>query len=238
MICFLLNREDLAGRWLFRSLKTAGRKDIKLIFAEELVYAPTFNCGFQRGKAFFSLVLNDGFVFSDNTVGTVINRINHIPTEHVARFKSEDRDYVLSELSASFVFLFSILPNIVFNKTTPAGFCGRKRSQLEWMKLAKKAGFEIDPLLFQNKKFEDSGRVNDKNPCSVLYFKNKCYEIERERNPLINESVQMLGELSGENILEVWFNRENEKLHFLKVSTQPSFRQIGNDFIEDLNKLL
>ena len=110
MVCVLLNRDDVPGLWLFRSLQSTGRKDLKLISAEELVYAPSFQCGFQNGKAFFSLSLPNGFVFSNQTVSAVINRIQTLPLQHVQWFKTEDQEYVKTELTATFVFLFSILP--------------------------------------------------------------------------------------------------------------------------------
>lgn len=170
MVCILLNKDDPSGLWLSRSLQQTGRKDIKLVSAEELVYAPYFCCGFQNGKVFFDIRLANGFVFSNDTVSTVLNRIYYLPLQHIQQFKQEDRPYVESELTATFTFLFSILPGQIFNETTGQGFCGKRRSGLEWMQLAQKAGFEKTALLYQNKELQTDSIPNEGILQSLLFL--------------------------------------------------------------------
>ncbi len=238
MICILLNKDDQPGLWLSRLLLQSGRKDIKLISAEELVYAPYFCCGFQNGKAFFDIRLHNGFVFTNDTVFTVINRIHYLPLQHVLQFKQEDRLYVEAELTATFTFLFSILPGQIFNKITGQGFCGKWRSELEWMLLAQKAGFEKSILLYQNKELYNQPVSTEGMIESILFFNNKCYGSIKENYGKAEEYCLMLGQLSGERILEIYFRIIDSKVFFVDAKTIPSFHNAGVDFINDLNNQL
>lgn len=237
MTCVLLNRDDTPGLWLFRSLQTAGRKDLRLISAEELAYAPSFGCGFRNGKAFFSILLQSGFEFSNETVSAVINRIQVLPMQQAQRFKEEDREYVQTELTAVWVFLFSILPNVVFNATTPAGFCGRIRSPIEWTLLARQSGFETQEIVYEHQTLQHFPGTRTPS-FTILYFHQKCYAPAFLRHPLAVECSLLLGKLSGEKILEITLGITGNKPFFIAASTHPSFQNIGNDFIADLNLLL
>jgi hypothetical protein len=236
MVCILLNKDDQRGLWLSRLLQQTGRKDIKLISAEELVYAPDFSCGFKNGKAFFNITLPNKFVFSNDTVSKIINRIQYLPLQHLQQFKEEDRLYVEAEFTATFTFLFSILPGNIFNQTTGMGFCGRRRSQLEWLLLAQKAGFEKTELLYQNKELYTEPVSTKSEIKSILFFNNKYYG--SEDNNEAGELCMKLGQLSGEKILEIYFNATDNKLFFVEAKTTPSFQNADIDFITDLNNQL
>ena len=153
MVCILLNSDDASGKWLAHSLKQVSDKPIKMISAEELVYAQDFTCGFRNGQAFFSITLHSGFCFRCDTTNTVINRINYLNLQHLSQFKEEDRDYVRSELQAIFTFLFDALPNNLFNQSSGRGLCGALRSATEWKLLAIKAGFNTGDTIYQDKTF-------------------------------------------------------------------------------------
>jgi hypothetical protein len=238
MICVLLNRDDVQGVKLSRLLRHAAKQDIKLIAAEELVYATSFNCGFKNGKAFFLLQLIDGFIFSNETVTAVINRIQHLPVQHLARFKKEDQDYVKAELDAVFVFLFSILPNNIFNSATPAGFCGRRRPQLEWLLLAHQCGFNVQEVFYKNKALQPTGFTNEQQLQSILFFRGKCYGVAAVNFPQVAVCCTKLGQLAGENILEIYFWQAHDKIFFSSASTQPLFENIDADFINAVNSFL
>lgn len=237
MICILLNKEDVAGLKLSRLLQKAGRTDIKLIAAEELVYAPSFSCGIRNGKAFFSLQLTDGFVFSNETVSAVINRIQRLPSGHIQRFAAADRDYVKAELDAIFVFLFSILPNSIFNKSTPAGFCGRHRSAAEWQLLAGQSGFATGEMLYQHKQLQTSAVPAGKIK-TLLSFRGGCYGSAAVDHTAAAQCCTKLGQLAGENILEIKFWEDDGQLVFASAATQPSFENLDADFINAINSLL
>ena len=237
MVCVLLNNNDAPGLWLSRSLQKLGRKNIKLISAEELVYAPSFRCGFQNGKAFFNLQLHSGFVFSNQTVTSVINRIQQLPLQHIQSFIMEDREYASTELNAVFVFLFSILPNNIFNATTVRGFSGKRRSLLEWTMLAQQSGFKTTEIIYQNDQLQNS--IDAENSLqSILVFNEKCYGDGRNNFPQAAACCVSLGKLCNEKILEIWFYDEDGNTLFVSAGTQPSFKNVTPDFINDVNKLL
>ncbi|WP_336514166.1 hypothetical protein [Pollutibacter soli] len=212
--------------------------DIKLISAEELVYAPVFDCGYQNGKAFFSVELASGFVLSDQNVTATINRISHLPLQHVERFKTEDREYVSAELISNFAFLFSILPHIVFNNTSPSGFCGRVRSDIEWLLLAKKAGFETSAFVYENKITDKLSPVKNDALKNLLYFNGRCYGDNAVLSSSAVTICKEFGEISAENIIEIWFYEDEKRLHFHSATVHPSFHNAGTEFIDDLNSLL
>jgi hypothetical protein len=237
MICILINKEDFSGVKLSRLLLNAGRRDIKLISAEELVYAPSFSCGFKNGKAFFSIRLTNGFVFSNETVTSVINRIQQLPYSHLQRFTAADQGYVKAELDAVFVFLFAILPNSIFNKSTPAGFCGRQRSAVEWQLLAAESGFETAPVVYQEKLLQTTVPAKERLQ-SILVFNNSCYGNAVRLFPQAAAYCTQLLQRSGETILEIWFWEQDDALFFADASTQPSLENADSNFIQHVNSVL
>ena len=238
MVCVLLNNNDAPGLWLSRSLQNFGRKNIKLISAEELVYAPSFRCGFQNGEAFFNLQLHSGFVFSNQTVTSVINRIQQLPLQHIQSFIMEDRDYASTELNAVFVFLFSILPNNIFNATTVRGFCGKRRSLSEWTILAQQSGFKTAEIIYQNDQLQNSIDSENRLVQSILVFNEKCYGDAGNNFPQAAACCISLGKLCNEKILEIYFYAEDGNTFFVSAVTQPSFKNVTPDFINDVNSLL
>ena len=238
MVCVLLNNDDAPALWLSRSLQHSGRKNIQLISAEELVYAPFFRCGFQNGRAFFYLQLQSGFIFSNQTVSSVINRIQQLPLQHIQSFKMNDREYASTELNAVFVFLFSLFPNNIFNETTVRGFCGKRRSLLEWTILAQQSGFKTTEIIYQNNQLQNFINVENNTLQCILVFNEKCYGRVTNNFPQAAGCCLSLGKLCNEKILEIWFYEQDEEIFFVSALTQPSFKNVTPDFINDINNLL
>jgi hypothetical protein len=228
MICILLNTDDVAGIRLSRLLQRVMSKQVKLISADELVYASSFNCGFNNEKAFYSVQLHNNFLFSNQTVTAVINRIEYLPKAHLQQFILQDKAYVAQELDAVFVFLFSLLPNI-FNKPTVQGFCGKRLSQMQWLQLAYKSGFRTQPFYYESKILQAVPPPNN----------GKCYGLSNDlQYTAAKNCCQKLGKLSEETILQIWFWLQNGQPYFAHAHTQPDFENISEEFINDVIKFL
>ena len=111
-------------------------------------------------------------------------------------------------LACNITFLFSILPGQIFNKTTGQGFNGKPRSTLEWVQLAQKAGFKTVELLYQCKELQMDA-LPDRSLQSLLYFNNKCYGTGTTVDSQAASCCMLLGQLSGENIRNIFFKRRN-----------------------------
>ena len=238
MVCILLNNDDVSGLWLARCLQQLSAQTIKLISAEELMYAPSFTCGIHNGQTFFKINLQNGFEFTNKNSSTIINRIGYLPLQHLQQFKQEDSNYVQAELMATFVFLFSSFRNPVFNTASGRGLCGAERSAAEWAMLAGKAGFCSDEMLYEEKEMYIHQSAGSATTFLVVVFNNRCY-LQTDHLPVVIEkSCLKLLQLSGENILEVYCHMESENVHFLSAALLPSFKNTNHNFIDELNKLL
>lgn len=232
MICILLNNDDGPGLWLARWLRRKKANEVKVISAEELLFASSFSCGFHNGQAFFSLSLQSGFLFSNTTVSTVLNRINYLPSQHLAYFKEEDRNYVQAEQQAIFTFLFSILPNPVFNSSSSLGLSGAFRTQWSWQLLAKRAGLSIAEMIYTGKKLYSSRTQSE--TFFVLVFGEKCYSQSPHLTDKLTEQLQRLRCLCSEKIIEVELSANSSGVFFKTATTKPNFTQINESFLHDL----
>jgi hypothetical protein len=237
MVCILLNADDKPGLWLARTLKQVCTQTVHSISAEELLYAPHFTCGFRNGQAYFSIILHNGFQFSSTSMPLCLNRITHLPQQHLTLFQPGDRDYVQSEQQAVFTFLLSTLPGSLFNNASGRGLCGAHRSYTEWLLLASTAGLTIGDFLFQEKQ-TFSSLPEESLQFSVIVFRGKCYS----RSPYLSGDLQQallrLLHLTAENIIEVQLQWVNGKAYFRNALINPTFADVNQAFIHDLNTLL
>lgn len=236
-VCLLLNTDDAPGIWLFNRLKQALGAGILMISVDELIHASCFSCGYKNGKPFFSILLQSGLELTHDNIDTSLNRVQYLPVEHVMRFKQEDQGYVNEELNAVFTFLFSIFPNGLFNQSTGMGLNGRQRSQLEWMQLAVKAGFDTVELLYEHQQFQWADLGVDSSMVTMLVFNNKCFGNFPAASSL-TEYGRALCKLSGEKILELYVREVDNRFVFLGAALIPTFHGAGDDFLDELKALL
>lgn len=238
MICVLINTDDNSGLWLARSLKQRCAKPVKVITAEELVYAPFFSCGFKNGQAFFTIRLHTDLQLCSSADFTFLNRISYLPDKHLAYFKEVDRDYVRSEQQAVFTFLFSILPNSLFNMATGRGLSGVQRSLFEWKMLARQVGFRMAETVFENKQLYQE-KVNSTDGVFYLVaFRGKCYGKKTADCAKAGRLAIALQERSSEKILEVGLQVIGDDVFFETATITPGFRDVNESFLNDLQKLL
>ncbi len=134
-----------------------------------------------------------------------------------------------------FTFLFSIFPNQIFNKSSGMGLCGQLRSQLEWMQLAEKAGFKTGELLYENKLLQNTDNYLFGQSESVLFFNGRCFGTGSFIHPALSASCLTLGSLSNERILEIYVQQTSpDTFAFTGVNIMPTFKGIGNDFLNEL----
>lgn len=238
LVCLLLNKGDEAGVRLFRSLQNEGVTTLKMISAEELVYASRVNAGVKDGKAYFDIQLQNGLVLNNKNVKACLNRVSFLPLEHAERFQPEDRQYVSQELTAIFTFLFSCMPNQLFNSATGMGLSGRSRGRLQWLELARLAGFETINFNFGRNSFNDLTSLPTPSDTAILYFNGKCYGPVLPVDLLLEDLCTQLGLLSEERVLEIYIRTINGRWAFVGANTLPAFNSVYANFLPDLKMLL
>jgi hypothetical protein len=209
-----------------------------MVSVDELIYASRFSCGLKNGKPFFSILLQRGIELTHENTRSFLNRVQFLPLKHIEGFKREDQGYVNQELSAVYTFLFSIMPGRVFNRSTGMGLNGRQRSQLDWMVLASKAGFDTIEVLYEHKHFQTGDLSTAPNAISVLVFNNRCFGNNLPKNLLLVKCCNALLTLSEEQILQVYVREVDDRFQFLGVTLIPKFTEVGEDFLHELINLL
>jgi len=237
-ICLLLNTNDQPGVWLFNRLRKSLGADIIMVSVDELIHASRFCCGLKNGKPFFSILLQRGLELNEHNFKAFLNRVQYLPLKHIQQFKKEDQAYVSQELGAVFTFLFSIMPNQLFNKSTGTGLNGRQRSQLEWLVLASKAGFDTPELLYEHQRFQYHDFSRHSTTDTVLFFNNRCFGKNMNEHSLLWKHCEQFGRLSGEKILELYVREVDHSFQFLGANLIPTFNGAGDDFLHELKTLL
>lgn len=237
-ICLVLNTDDAPGIWLFNRLQETVGINILMVSVDELIHASRFSCGYKNGKPFFSILLQRGLELTHDNIQTFLNRVQYLPVKHLVRFKNEDQGYVNQELSAVFTFLFSIMPNGLFNHSTGMGLNGRQRSQLEWLLLARKAGFDTIEVLYEHQQLQYGGLGAHSNVITVLVFNNKCFGQNLPGDSRLTKYSEALRILSEEEILELYVREVDERFVFLGAALIPTFKSGGDEFLEELKTLL
>jgi len=149
-----------------------------------------------------------------------------------------DREYVLQELTAFFLSWLHALPGPVLNRPTPQSLCGRPRSLVEWLWLAKRAGLPIPRYRQSNQ--DTVGwhalhvRLRDAGPDLRTLVVVRESVVGESAPPPIEEGCRRLGVLSGTGLLGVELTvRKGGAWEFAGSTCLPDLR-LGGEMLLDV----
>ncbi len=131
---------DFAALWAYRGLQRRGLVPLELVSDELLAYSLHWEhrLGSQGVRTVIGLA--DGRTVEGERVHGAVNRLTGVPTAHLGRAGSRDRDYAAQELHALVLSCLAALPGPVLNRPRPQGLSGAWRHTSEWVWLAARAG--------------------------------------------------------------------------------------------------
>lgn len=118
---------------------------VRLVSAEELIYAPRWTHRLFDGPGQNVISLHDGTVIRSDSVEVVFNRLGPFSMPHFGAGPAADHDYALMEMSALLLSWLSSFSCPVINRPAPQGLAGPPRSWFGWTQLAGEVGLSTTP---------------------------------------------------------------------------------------------
>ena len=119
MIC---SENDPSALWAFQGLQARGLRPFHLVTTEMLTRNTRWEHTVGVDGAQINITLADGRVIDNRQVRDVVNRMTHVPLEHLAG--ASDYDYAVQEYTALFMSWLNALPDPVFNGVDTQGLSG------------------------------------------------------------------------------------------------------------------
>jgi hypothetical protein len=138
MWLMLCPAQDTSALWAYQGLRARGLYPFELVTAEMLTTRARWEHTIGVDGANFNITLADGRVINNRYVNGVVNRLTHVPLQHLAG--APDYDYAMQEYTALFMSWLKALPSPVFNGVHSQGLCGAWRHVSEWVWMAAQAG--------------------------------------------------------------------------------------------------
>ena len=138
MWLILSSQNDPSAIWAFHGLRSRGLQPLELVFAEMLPFALKWEHRVSASESSTAITLADGRVLKSSAVRGVLNRLTHVPLDHLAG--NRDYDYATQEYSAFFMSWLSSFRQPVLNPAGAQGLSGAWRHISEWVWLAARAG--------------------------------------------------------------------------------------------------
>lgn len=140
MIC---SAQDTPALWAYQGLRARGLNPIELVTAEVLATKAKWEHTVGIDGANFNITLPDGRIINNRYVKGAVNRLTHVPLDHLAG--APDFDYATQEYTALFMSWLQSLPSPLFNAPQSQGLSGAWRHVSEWVWLAAQAGLPTPP---------------------------------------------------------------------------------------------
>jgi hypothetical protein len=135
MIC---SAQDASALWAYYGLRQRGLHPLELVTAEMLTTTARWEHTVGVDGANFTVTLADGRVINNRHVNGVVNRLTHVPLQHLAG--APDFEYAQQEYTALFMSWLKALPSPVFNGVQSQGLSGAWRHVSEWVWMAAQSG--------------------------------------------------------------------------------------------------
>jgi len=135
MIC---SAQDASALWAYNGLRARGLNPFELVTAEMLTTSARWEHTVGVDGANFNVALADGRVINNRNVHGVVNRLTHVPLQHLAG--APDFEYAQQEYTALFMSWLKTLPAPIFNGVQSQGLSGAWRHASEWVWMAAQSG--------------------------------------------------------------------------------------------------
>ena len=138
MWLILASQNDAAALWAYQGLRSRGLNPIELVFTEMLPFALRWDHRVSAAESSIAITLADGRVLKNSAVRGVLNRLTHVPLDHLSG--NLDYDYATQEYAAFFMSWLASFRQPVLNPACAQGLAGAWRHISEWVHLAARAG--------------------------------------------------------------------------------------------------
>ncbi|SCF02405.1 hypothetical protein GA0074695_2933 [Micromonospora viridifaciens] len=143
MWLILCDPSDHAALWAFTGLHVRGLSPLELVCAQELACATFSAHRIGRHNSMFEIHLPDGRTLLSTEIQGVLNRLSHVPTDHLAFASEPDARYAADELTALVLSWIACVGAVTVNRPSPRGLAGAWRSPAEWNVLAARSGLPV-----------------------------------------------------------------------------------------------
>ncbi|HEX8330282.1 MAG TPA: hypothetical protein VF629_22315 [Hymenobacter sp.] len=145
MILILCHLHDAEAAWLCQRLRQlAPATEVRLVSAEELLYARGVRHTLGRAPASFALTLQNGQHVAGKDVTVLINRLCYLDPVLWQQRDAKQYQYVMQELNALYLSILHSLPaERLYNPPTAVALGGRTLAPAEWQLLAARVGLSI-----------------------------------------------------------------------------------------------
>jgi hypothetical protein len=138
MWLILCSEHDASALWAWHGLSARGLRPLELVRAEMLPFALKWDHRVTASDTSISVTLADGRVIRNDKVRGVLNRLTHVPLDHLQG--NPDYVYATQEYAAFFMSWLSSFRQPVLNPASAQGLSGAWRHLSEWVYLAARAG--------------------------------------------------------------------------------------------------
>jgi hypothetical protein len=123
-----------------RLLQRYPPKETKLVFLDEIIFAPHWAHTLNGGRPRTVLRLHDGAAIQNDQIGIVFNRLRYVDMPHFQTSDKIDREYAVMEMFALLLSWLKASACPVISPVSPQSLAGPSHSTLAWQNLAGKAG--------------------------------------------------------------------------------------------------
>lgn len=230
MIVIVCHPHDEAALWLHGELRHAGICGPELVSVEQLVFSRSVVHRMTSSGDAGAIRLADGRVIRSETIATLINRVQYLPTQHFAGASTADRLYATAELHAFMLAWLNSAGGRVFNPPRPLDLAGGTFDPGSLLCLAEMAGL---PTVTWRAASAEPGTADPPvllPTHTVVVFDARVFG-PRLPEPL-QEGCRRLGALLGVPLLEIGLHRSAEtSWMFATASGLVDFRRAGRLFM-------
>lgn len=115
-------------------------EETRLVFLDEIIFAPHWAHRLNGGSPRTVLTLRDGAAIQHDQIGVVFNRLRYVDMPRFHASEKIDREYAVMEMFALLLSWLKSLACPIINPISPQSLAGPNHSTLAWQHLAGKAG--------------------------------------------------------------------------------------------------
>jgi hypothetical protein len=229
---------DESAIWAYHGLRMRGLSPVELVTADMLTTNARWKHTVGVDGANINITLADGRVIDNRAVRGVVNRLTHVPLDHLSG--APDYEYATQEYTALFMSWLRALPTPMYNEVDNQGLSGAWRHASEWVYLATQAGLPTcEYVQSSHDEFDDSvtlRRLLPEGTPTTMAITVGDRVFGPFLPPAVNRACRELARLSRTQILgiELAVNNAPQSLTFAGATPMPDLRVGGEQFLDAL----
>jgi hypothetical protein len=143
MWLLLCEHTDWSALWAHRGLQVREVEPLEIVTSDLLAYSLRLEHRITREAARTEITLADGRTIRSGEVRGSVNRLQRVPTRHLAGAVEADRAYAYQELNALLLSVLHSLPGPMLNRPVGHSLSGPWLHPSEWTYRAVEAGLPV-----------------------------------------------------------------------------------------------